>query len=139
MEIQHSNLKSRLRKRQSQGGGLSGLLTSATKTSLSEEIELKMLENEKRLLKFPASWDAPRYYLDVIENSLLKPDKFIRIKSKYFNITKMGIVSSDKTSQSINTIHFNEILIADVLERVVVIVRYPRFEMLPKQEFNLQQ
>jgi hypothetical protein len=46
-------------------------------------------------------------------------------------------VSSGNASQPVSTIHFKEILIADVLERVVAIVRYPRNEMLPRKEFNL--
>ena len=51
----------------------------------------------------------------------------------------MGVVTGDDSSQSVNTIHFHNILIANVLERVITIVRYPRSEMLPRKAFNLKQ
>jgi len=138
LEIQRGMLNSRLKTRQSQGGGLSSLLSTATETKLSVDIEQKISANEQKLEKLPASWDAPRYYLGVIENILSQPENFIDMKVKSFNITKMGIVADDDSSQSTNTIHCNEISIANVLKRVVAIVCYPRSEMLPKQEFKLK-
>lgn len=137
LETQLCILNSRLKARQSQTGGLSSLLGSATETKLSEDIEQKISENEKELQKLPASQDALQYYLDIIKDTLSQPEDFIRMKEKSFNITKMGIVTNDDSSQSVNTIHFKEILIANVLERVIAIVCYPRSEMLPKQAFSL--
>lgn len=138
LETQRSILNARLKTRQSQGGGLSKLLTSATETELSVNIEQQIAEMEKKLQKLPTSWDAPRFYMEIVKDILTHPENFIRIKAKSFNITKMGIVTSENSSQSVNTIHFNEILIANVLERVVAIVRYPRSEMLSRKEFNLK-
>jgi len=138
LDIQRSKLNSRLKKRQSQGGGLSSLLASATDTKLSGDIEQQISETEKKRQALPASWNAPRYFLEVIKNTLEQPENFLRTKEKSFNITKMGIVCNDSTSQTVNTIHFNEIIIANVLERVVTIVRYPRSEILPKESFNLK-
>ncbi|MDX2505697.1 MAG: hypothetical protein QNL62_14650 [Gammaproteobacteria bacterium] len=139
LETQRSLLKSRLKTRKSQGDGLSKLLTSATEAELSVNIEQQIAENEKKLQKFPASWDAPQFYMEIINNILARPENFIGIKAKSFNITQLGIVASEKSSQSVNTIHFNEILIANVLKRVVAIVRYPRSEMLPRKKFNLKE
>jgi hypothetical protein len=139
LETQRSLLKSRLKARKSQGDGLSKMLTSATKAELSVNIEQQIAENEKKLQKHPASWNAPRYYMEITKNILAHPENFIGIKAKSFNITQLGIVASEKSSQSVNTIHFNEILIANVLKRVVAIVRYPRSEMLPRKEFNLKE
>lgn len=138
LETQRSLLKSRLKIRKSQGDGLSKLLTSATEAELFVNIEQQIVENEKKLQKHPASWDAPRYYMEITKNILAHPENFIGIKAKSFNITKLGIVTSENSSQSVNTIHFNEILIANVLKRVVAIVRYPRNEMLPRKEFKLK-
>lgn len=137
LEVQRTLLSSRLKTRQSQGGGLSRLLASANETELSVNIEQQIAENEKKLQKLPESWNAPRFYMEIIKKILTHPEKFIRIKEKSFNVTKTGIVTSDGSSQSVSTIHFKEILIANVLKRVVAIVRYPRCEMLPKREFNL--
>ena len=139
LETQHSLLKSRLKIRKSRGDNLSKMLTSATKAELSVNVEQQIAENEKKLQKYPASWDAPRYYMEITKNILAHPENFIGIKAKSFNITQLGIVASEKSSQSVNTIHFNEILIANVLKRVVAIVRYPRSEMLPRKEFNLKE
>ena len=139
LEIQRSILNSRLKTRQSQGTALSRMLgqVTVTKTKQSVDIEQQIAENEKKLNKLPASWEAPRYYLETIKNILTRPENFIRIKARSFGITNLGVVSSENVSQTVNTIHFKEILIADVLERVVAIVRYPRNEMLPRKEFNL--
>ena len=47
----------------------------------------------------------------------------------YLNLTRMSIKASQESSEVYNTIHFVELEIANVLKRVVVIVRYPRDEM----------
>ncbi len=138
LQIQRSILNSRLKRRQSHGGDLSRLLASASEAELSVNLEQKIAENEKKLQQLPDSWDAPRFYLEIIKNTLTSPENFIRIKAKSFYITKMGIVTSDSASQSVDSINFNEILIADVLERVIAIVRYPRSEMLSRKEFKLK-
>ena len=54
-----------------------------------------------------------------------------------YDITKTGIVSNGDSSQTVNTIQINKIIIANVLQRAVAIVRYSRSELLPKKEFNL--
>jgi len=136
LEIQRSILKSRLKTRQSQGGGLSKLLSGASEATLSIDIEQQISDTDKKLQKLPASWEAPEYYLEVIKNILIQPENFIRIKVDTFNINKMGIVSSDNASEQVNSIQFTEIIIANVLKRVVAIVRYPRSEMQPRKEFN---
>jgi len=136
LEIQRSILISRLKTRQSQGSGLSKMLASASAATLSVDIEQQISQTDKKLEKLPASWEAPEYYLEVIKNILLQPESFIRIKVDSFNINKMGIVSSDEASNSVNCIQFTEIVIANVLKRVVAIVRYPRSEMQPRKEFN---
>ncbi len=138
LEIDRKILNSRLKTRRVQGGGLSRLLASATESESSVDIEQQIIETEKKLQQLPASWDAPRFYLEIIQNILIQPENFIRIKAKSFDVTNTGIVSSENSSLSVNTIHFNEILIANVLERVVTIVRYPRSEMLARQDFSRQ-
>ena len=138
LEYQGCILNSRLKTRQSQGGGLSNLLVSATEKRLSTDIKQKNIDNEEKLKKFPASWEAPRFYLEIIKNTLSQPENFICIQEKSFCLTKMRTVASENTSQSVETIHFHQITIADVLERVVAIVHYPRSEILPRREFKLK-
>lgn len=136
--IKLSKLNSRLKTRQSQGGGLSSLLASAGDAKLVNNSEQKTSEPEKQSQKIPASWDAPRHFLEIIKNTLSQPENFVRIEVKKFNVNKMGIVCDDDTSQTTSTIQLNEILIANVLKRVIAIVHYPRSEMLPKQTFKLK-
>ena len=82
LEVQRSILNSRLKTRQSQPDGLSSLLASATVAKRSVNIEQQIAENEKKLQKLPASWDAPRFYLEIIKHTFTHPENFIRIKAK---------------------------------------------------------
>lgn len=136
-DIKRNKLNSRLKARQSKGGGLSSLLNSASDTTTPDEIKKQILDNEKKHKKLPDSWDAPRYYLETIKKTLSKPENFISITDMTFDITKMGIVSNGDTSQKANTIHIDKIIIANVLQRAVAIVRYPKNELLPRREFTL--
>ena len=135
LEIQHSILVTRLKARLSQSSGLNSLLAHTADSSLLMDIEQEISENEKQLQTLPASWESLQYYLDVIKDTLSHPEKFIRIKTKSFNLNKMKVVVSDNTSPSVNNVHFNEILIANVLKKVITIVHYPRSEILPRQKF----
>jgi len=138
LETQRCLLNSKLKERQSHGGGLSQLLVSASQNKNVETIEKQLLDNEKKLEELPECWDAPRYYLDMINETLKQPEQFIRMTIKSFNISKTGVVKTNNSSEISHTIHFNEILIANVLQRVVAVVRYPRNEMLDSQEFCLK-
>ena len=138
LEKQRFVLNAKLKSRQSEGGGLSKMLASVTENIQPADIEQQLSENEKQLSKLPATWDAPGYYLEIIKDTLSRPEKFICLSRKSFNITSMGIINSDNPSQLSNTIHFNEILIANVLKRVIAIVRYPRNEMLARKGFYLK-
>ncbi len=137
LELHLNKLSSKLKTRQLQGGGLSNLLMSATETPASDTIQQEISDNKKELEKLPSSWDAPRYYLESIKNTLSQPENFITLQEITYDVTRMGIVSTGETSEPVNTIHINKILIANVLERAVAIVRYNRSELLPRAEFRL--
>jgi len=143
LDKQKCKLTSRLKKRQSQGGGLSRLLASASDSTLTdiqstESIKQKISENKKMRKTLPKSWDTTKYFLELIKSTLNQPENFISINKKYFNINKMGIICDDNSSQEAKCILFKEITIANVLKRVVTIVRYPRSDLLPKKTFNLK-
>lgn len=137
LELHLNKLKSKLKTRQSNGGGLSKLLSGATEMVVSEDIYQEISDSQKQLEQLPSSWDAPRYYLECIKNTLSQPENFITLKSMTYDITKMGIISTGETSETVNSIQINKIVIANVLERAVAIVRYNRNELLPKQQFTL--
>lgn len=137
LETQRCILSSRLRNRQSQGSGLTRLLSSATEEPPACEIEQKLADTRHKLEHMPASRDAPRYYLDMVKELLAQPDNFVQMTVKTFALNKMGIVAHGDSSQPVNTIRIDELLIANVLKRVVAIVCYPRNEMQAPRELNL--
>lgn len=139
LEIQRKKLASRLKARQSQGDGLSSLINSVSKSNKQDDINQEISDNTNKHEALPTSWDAPRYYLETIKNTLSQPENFISIEDMTYDVTKMGIVSNGETQQSVNTIHIDKIVIANVLQRAVAIVRYPRKELLPRREFNLNE
>lgn len=138
LETQRCALNSRLKTRQSEGGGLSNLLAIASELNVSEDIQQQITETEQKLKQLPARWDTARYYLEMTKDVLAHPENFISINVKSFNITKMGIVAGNDSTLPSNVVRFDEILIANVLKRVVAIVRYPRSEMSPKPVFSLK-
>lgn len=137
LEIRQHSLNAKLKARQSQGGGLSQLLSSPAQSKEGISLEQQISDNEKKRNVLPSSWDAPRYYLDMIRETLNQPEHFIRMTKKTYTITATGIITDNESSGPLSTVHFNEILIANVLERVVAIVSYPRNEMQDRQAFCL--
>ena len=142
LKVQKSELKdqrrilnARLRARLSQGNGLSTLLAAAhvDQTGL-KVIEEQLAETEQTLKQMPASSNAPLAYLNEVNNILAHPEAFIKLKMVSLKLTKMCIKATEETSQACNSIRFAELDIANVLRRVVVIVRFPRDEMLPRQD-----
>ncbi|MDH5394082.1 MAG: hypothetical protein OEY11_12910 [Gammaproteobacteria bacterium] len=134
---QRSALKARLTARQSEAGGLNQLLATASGNT-EPDIEHLIQENENKLSQLPASWDTPKYYIEMIKEILQQPEQFIRISSKSFNLSKTGVTSTAAFSEPADTIAFNEIVISNVLQRVVEIVRYPRNDIREKQKFHSQ-
>lgn len=137
LELQINKLRARLHARQSQGGGLSSLLTNAATADPTSEIHQQLKETEKKMEQLPNSWEAPKYYLESINKTLSEPEKFIKIEEITYPMTQMGIISNGETSETVNTIHINRILIADVLQRAVAIVKYSKDSLLPDHEFKL--
>ena len=130
LEDQRRILHSRLRARQAQGNGLSALLAAAHEgKEQPEDLKKQLAEAEQKLDQLPGTQDALPFYLDEIRKILGKPDDFIRLNVACFRLTDMGIMVNDKSPQPVNTVCFSELEIADVMKRVVTVVRYTRDEM----------
>jgi len=138
LEIQRDILKSRLRSRYSRSDEISNLLQGKTGKSEPQDVGNKLLENELNLKKFPSSWNSLRYYLDVAKDVLAQTEDFIGMAEMSFEVTATGLINNNNVSQTVNTVHLNEIEIPNVLKRVVAIVRYPGSEMLDRQDFKLE-
>ena len=130
LQDQRRILSAKLRARLSHGTGLNALLASAhdDQTGLIE-IEERLADAEKLLKQMPVNHNAPLGYLNEVKSLLAHPETFIRLKLVSMKLTRMSIKLSEESSEAGDTIHFAELEIANVMKRVVAIVRYPKDEM----------
>ena len=130
LEDQRRILQSRLRARQAQGNGLSALLAEADEEDeQSEDIQAQLAEAERKLDRLPGSEQVLSFYLDEVRKIFGRPEDFIRLNVACFRLNDMGIIVEGDTAQTANTLCFSELEIADVMKRVVTVVRYARNEM----------
>lgn len=130
LEDQRRILHSRLRARQAQGNGLSALLAAAHEgKEQPEDLKEQLAEAERKLDQMPGTEDALSFYLDEVRKILGKPDDFIRLNVACFRLTDMGVMVNDNSPQTVNTVCFSELEIADVMRRVVTVVRFGRAGM----------
>lgn len=132
LQDQRRILHAKLRHRLSQGTGMNALLATAyaDQTEVAE-VEVQLADAEKQLREMPVYRNAPLGYLNEVKNILAHPETFLKLEIVTLKLTRMGIKSCAESSVACNTIHFAELDIANVLKRVVAIVRYPRDEMRP--------
>lgn len=135
LEDQRRILHARLRARQAQGGGLSALMAAAK----GDEVEGALSEAEQRLRQLPASSAVLPYYVEEIRDILVHPGDFIHMNVACFRLTGMGIMVDGDSQQATNTVCFSELEVANVLKRVVTIVRYPRDEMALQAQGSLNE
>ncbi|MGD2073699.1 MAG: hypothetical protein PVI91_04820 [Gammaproteobacteria bacterium] len=132
LQDQRRILYGRLRARQAYNGGLDTLLASASSDPPEIlDIEERLADAEQRLSRIPAARDAPRDYLHEVKAILERPEDFIRLRRVSFRLTRMSIKAAANCAEPAHSVELAEISVANVLKRVVVIVCYPRSEMLP--------
>lgn len=130
LEDQRRILHARLRARQARGNGLSTLLAQAHENDEQPaHIQAKLAETQRQLDRMPGSQDMLPFYLEQIRAIFSNPEEFIRLNVSCFRLTAMGIKVESDTSQSVNTVCFSELEIADVMKRVVTVARYARADM----------
>jgi hypothetical protein len=135
LQDQRRILYARLRARQAYSNGLTTLLSVAPPDQgETRGIEEKLAVAEEELRHMPATRDAPRDYLNEVKTILEQPQAFIQLRRVSFQLTKMGIKVNAGSRHPTNSVELAEIEITDVLKRVVVIVRYPRAEMLAETD-----
>lgn len=135
LQDQRRILYARLRARHAYSNGLTTLLSVVPADQAgTRAIEAKLAVAEEELRHMPATRDAPRDYLQEVKAILERPQAFIQLKRVSFQLTRMSIKADAASPQPTNTVELAEIEITNVLKRVVLIVRYPRAEMLPEQD-----
>lgn len=125
-------LHAKLRARLSQGSGLNQLLASAfaDKTEVAD-IEERLADTEKQLKDMPVNRNAPLGYLNEVKDILSHPEALIKLEITPLTLNRMSIKVDEQNCEACSTIQVAELEIANVLKRVVAIVRYPRVEMTP--------
>lgn len=135
LQDQRRILYGRLRARQAYSNGLTTLLSVAPgDQGETRDIEEKLALAEAKLKLMPATHDAPREYLREVRAILEQPQAFIQLRRVSFQLTKLGIKADASSSHPTNSVELAEIEIINVLKRVVLIVRYPRAEMLAEPD-----
>jgi hypothetical protein len=135
LQDQRRILYARLRARQAHSDGF-GLLLNVARGDPEEtgQIQEKLAAAEQRLRHLPAVQDAPRHYLNEVRSIMARPQAFIKLKRVALRLNKMGIKVHSTSRQTAHTVELAEINISNVMQRVVVIVRYPRAQMLPRNQ-----
>ena len=77
--------------------------------------------------------ETPGDRLDRVLDLLAHPENMVRLNHISMNLTRLGVKVKEGSSQSSNKIEFTEIEINDVWRRIIVLVRYPRKEMMSKE------
>ena len=79
--------------------------------------------------------ETPSDRLELVKNMLLCPEKIIRLNHITMNLTRMGIKVDEASNQTSSKIELAELELDDVWRRIILIVKYPRNEMLAKNDF----
>ena len=78
--------------------------------------------------------ETPGVHLEQVKNILLQPETMVRLNHIRMNLTRLGIKVDDNSTQPANKIELAELEINDVWRRIIVIVKYPRNELLEKND-----
>lgn len=77
--------------------------------------------------------ETPDDRLTRVMEILAHPESMIRLNHISMNLTRLGIKVREDSGQSFNKIEFTEIAINNIWRRIIVLVRYPRNEMLSNE------
>jgi len=125
LETRLSALQGRLRRLDN------GRKTGATRSKLCEEIaavERELATVEPRL---ETNDDLLQYLTDELSN----PGKFVRMQTRSLRLNRMGTRIEVGSSEPGYDLDVSEISVASREPRVSAMVRFPRAELLPKEDF----
>lgn len=82
--------------------------------------------------------ESPSDHLEQVKNILAHPRAMIRLNHVTMKLTRLGIKVDDNSTLPASKIELAELEINDVWRRIIVIVKYPRNELLAKTDFFTQ-
>jgi len=103
-----------------------------------QNIEKKLAENELNFEHKRVKLVTPEDYLTQVKKTLSHPQRYISLRNVSMKLNRMGVKIREGSAQTGNRIDLAEIKIGKTPRRVVLLARFPRVELLPKEDF-LQQ
>ncbi len=129
-------LDRRYKANQAWGQELTDLLLSIRADVLGKNDKKENIASENQATESESgNIETPGEHLEMVKEMLSHPEKIIRLNQITLNLTRMGIKVAESSAQSARKLEFAELEIDDVWRRIIVIVKYPRNEMLAKKDF----
>ncbi len=100
-----------------------------------QKLKKKLTENRQELRAMKVKLESPNDYINLINTIFNNPEAYIRVKNASMRLNNLGVKINDTSIQSAHNIELAEIKIGEAPSRVVVLVKYPKKEMLPKEDF----
>ena len=121
---------------QAWGQELTDLLLSIRADVMTRNGSTRKVTNNKHGMESSSGYiETPDDHLEQVKNILAHPETMIRLNHITLNLTRMGVKVDDNSTRSASKIELTELEINDVWRRIFVIVKYPRNEMLAKNDF----
>ncbi len=99
------------------------------------ELESRLAENERSLSEIKSELDTTDDALEQVSEVIGHPDQVIKYERVHIKINKLGVKLKEGSHEPANEIDLAEITFGDSPSRVVVLTRYPRSDILPKEDF----
>ena len=98
------------------------------------ELQQMFIDNEAQLA-MASPCLGPEDTLQALNAVLGAPDQYVRVKYMRLKLNRMGVRLERDSLQSGNEVDLAEVELGDADKRVVVLARFPRWEMLPQEDF----
>ncbi|MEN8130939.1 MAG: hypothetical protein ABFS45_12250 [Pseudomonadota bacterium] len=99
------------------------------------ELERRLAENERSLSEIKSELDTTDDALEQVNEVIGHPDQVIKYERVHMKINKLGVKLKEDSHEPANEIDLAEITFGDSPSRVVVLTKYPRSDILPKEDF----
>ena len=109
--------------------------SSPINQSKIQKLSKKLAENRQELGAMKVKLKSPTDYINLINIIFKHPEAYIKVKNASMRLNNLGVKINDTSIQSAHNIELAEVKIGEAPSRVVVLVHYPKEEMLPKEDF----
>ena len=103
-----------------------------------EDIKRKLAEIESNSKQNKVALVTPEDYLAQVKRTLKHPQRYISLRNVSIKLNRMGVKIREGSGQAGAKIDLAEIKIGNTPKRVVLLARFPRDELLPKEDFVQQ-